>query len=61
MLKELPRADRPQQISNVLLGLALMRYVPPLKDFWPPVLEAVQRLVLAEQQEPDVQVCRRWW
>ncbi|EFJ51284.1 hypothetical protein VOLCADRAFT_116508 [Volvox carteri f. nagariensis] len=56
VLKELPRADRPQQISNVLLGLALLRFTPAIKDFWPPVWEAVQRLVLAEQKEnPDVQ------
>ncbi|GLC35171.1 hypothetical protein PLESTB_000562100 [Pleodorina starrii] len=56
LLKELPRADRAQQVSNVLLGLALLRYTPPIKDFWPPVWEAVTRLVLAEQREqPDVQ------
>ncbi|GIL95893.1 hypothetical protein Vretimale_1797 [Volvox reticuliferus] len=56
LLKELPRANRPQQISNVLLGLALLRFTPPIKDFWPPMWEKIGSLVLGEQKEkPDVQ------
>ncbi len=58
LLKELPRADRPQQLSNVLLGFALLRWCPPVKDFWPAVWVAMQRLVLEEQRTPDVQVGR---
>ncbi|GFR45287.1 hypothetical protein Agub_g6395 [Astrephomene gubernaculifera] len=55
LLKELPRADRPQQLSNVLLGLALLRFVPPIRDFWAAVWVAVGRLVLADSKTPDVQ------
>lgn len=41
----------------MLLGLALLRWCPPVKDFWPAVWVAMQRLVLEEQRTPDVQVC----
>lgn len=59
ILKELPRADRPQQLSNVLLGLALLRYVPAIRDFWSAIWQALDRVVLAEQKVPDAQVGRR--
>ncbi|KAG2495833.1 hypothetical protein HYH03_006072 [Edaphochlamys debaryana] len=54
-LKELPRADRPQQLSNVLLGLALLRHSPEVKDWWGAMWKAMDGLVVAESRQPDVQ------